>query len=133
MKRPWSANMAFSRIAARLCAEAKDAQILLSGRIATPVKGTIALEELGSMALKGITQPVSVFNVLDRYNGISVESRSEKKPTVRSRRSHCTASPVVGHGAKVLAFASVAEDPLYLGCKRFQREGLCHDLRTLFD
>jgi adenylate cyclase len=53
-------------LAARLCAEAKHTQILLSGRVAAAVKGTIALEELGSVALKGITQPVSIFNVLDQ-------------------------------------------------------------------
>src|SRR5436190_4497769 len=53
-------------LAARLCAEAKDGQILMSGRIAAAVEETVALEELGSMALKGITQPVSIFNVLDQ-------------------------------------------------------------------
>lgn len=52
-------------LAARLCAEAKHAQILLSGRVAAAVRGTTVLEELGSVALKGITQPVTVFNVLE--------------------------------------------------------------------
>jgi adenylate cyclase len=52
-------------LAARLCAEAKDGQILLSGRVAAAVEETVALEEFGSVALKGITQPVSIFNVID--------------------------------------------------------------------
>jgi adenylate cyclase len=53
-------------LAARLCAEAKDRQILLSGRVASAVRQTaVSLEEMGPISLKGITQPVSVFNVLD--------------------------------------------------------------------
>jgi adenylate cyclase len=50
-------------LAARLCAEAKDGQILIAGRVAAAVEKGIALEDLGSLALKGLTQPVSAFNV----------------------------------------------------------------------
>jgi adenylate cyclase len=50
-------------LAARLCAEAKDGQILIAGRVAAAVERIIALEDLGSLALKGLTQPVSAFNV----------------------------------------------------------------------
>jgi len=50
-------------LAARLCAQAKDGQILIAGRVAAAVDKTIALEDLGSLALKGLTQPVSAFNV----------------------------------------------------------------------
>jgi adenylate cyclase len=50
-------------LAARLCAEAKDGQILIAGRIAAAVEKVVALENLGSLALKGLTQPVSAFNV----------------------------------------------------------------------
>src|SRR5262249_27772726 len=50
-------------LAARLCAEAKDGQILLAGRIAAAVEKNIALEDLGSLVLRGLTQPVSAFNV----------------------------------------------------------------------
>jgi adenylate cyclase len=53
-------------LAARLCAEAQDGQILLSGRVAAAVEEMVALEQLGSMALKGITQPVSIFNVIEQ-------------------------------------------------------------------
>jgi adenylate cyclase len=50
-------------LAARLCAEAKDGQILIAGRVAAAVEKVIALEDRGSLALKGLTQPVSAFNV----------------------------------------------------------------------
>src|SRR5262249_42440885 len=50
-------------VAARLCAEAKDGQILLSQRVAVAVEGAAALEEIGALTLKGLTQPVVAFNV----------------------------------------------------------------------
>ena len=52
-----------SNLAARLCAEAKDGQILISGRVAAAVEKAVPLEDLGSLALKGLSQPVSTFNV----------------------------------------------------------------------
>jgi class 3 adenylate cyclase len=45
------------QFAARLCAEAKDGQILGS------VEATTPLEEVGELALKGLTQPVVAHNV----------------------------------------------------------------------
>ncbi len=53
-----------TNVAARLCNEAKDGQILVSGRIAAAVESTVALEEIGNLSLKGISQPISVFNVI---------------------------------------------------------------------
>jgi class 3 adenylate cyclase len=50
-------------LAARLCAEAKDGQILVGQRVAVAVEETIPLEELGELAVKGLTQPVVAFNV----------------------------------------------------------------------
>jgi adenylate cyclase len=50
-------------LAARLCAEAKDGQILLSGRVATAVAAVASLEEMGDMSLKGLSRPVAAFNV----------------------------------------------------------------------
>ena len=50
-------------LAARLCAEAKDGQILIAQRVAVAIEETIPLEELGELTLKGLTQPVVVFNV----------------------------------------------------------------------
>ena len=73
-------------LAARLCAEAKDGQILLSGRVAAAVEEMVALEELGSMALKGITQPVSIFNVLDQSDvGGSAEVIPLQRPGQQPR------------------------------------------------
>jgi class 3 adenylate cyclase len=50
-------------LAARLCAEAKDGQILVDQRVAVAVEQTIQLEGVGSLSLKGLTQPVVAFNV----------------------------------------------------------------------
>src|SRR5258705_10047376 len=50
-------------LAARLCAEAKDGQILVSQRIAAAAEGIAALEEIGDLALKGLSQAVAVYNV----------------------------------------------------------------------
>src|SRR5438874_1652886 len=50
-------------LAARLCAEAKDGQILVAQRVAVAVEGTTTLEEIGALALKGLTQPVVAYNV----------------------------------------------------------------------
>jgi len=50
-------------LAARLCAEAKDGQVLLSARVATAVAAVASLEEMGNMSLKGLSRPVAAFNV----------------------------------------------------------------------
>jgi len=50
-------------VAARLCAEAKDGQILLSQRVNVALKGSVATEQVGALALNGLTQPVVAYNV----------------------------------------------------------------------
>jgi GAF domain-containing protein len=50
-------------LAARLCAEAKDGQILIAQRVAIAVEETTPLEEVGELTLKGLTQPVMAYNV----------------------------------------------------------------------
>jgi class 3 adenylate cyclase len=50
-------------VAARLCAEAKDGQILLSQRVNAALKGSLATEQFGTLALKGLAQPVVAYNV----------------------------------------------------------------------
>ena len=52
-----------TNLAARLCGEARDGQILLSTRVAAAVEGDVILEEIGSLALKGLSQAVAVYNV----------------------------------------------------------------------
>ena len=47
----------------RLCAEAKDCQILVSSHIAEAVKAVVRLEKLGNLELKGLRRPVAAFNV----------------------------------------------------------------------
>jgi adenylate cyclase len=51
-------------LAARLCAEAKDGQILLAQRVAVAVEETTPVEEVGELTLRGLTQPVVAYNVL---------------------------------------------------------------------
>jgi adenylate cyclase len=50
-------------VAARLCAEAKDGQILVSQLVNVALKGSVATEQVGALALKGLTQPVVAYNV----------------------------------------------------------------------
>jgi class 3 adenylate cyclase len=50
-------------LAARLCAEAHDGQILVSSRVAGAVGALARLEELGNVELKGLRRPVAAFNV----------------------------------------------------------------------
>jgi class 3 adenylate cyclase len=50
-------------LAARLCAEAKDGQILVSSRTEA-VDAVVKLEDLGNPELKGLRRPVAAFNVV---------------------------------------------------------------------
>ena len=51
-------------LAARLCAEAKDGQILISSHVARAVEGVATLEDLGNLELRGLRRPVAAFNVV---------------------------------------------------------------------
>jgi len=55
-------------LAARLCAEAKDGQILVSSRIAEAVEAVARLEDLGNVELKGFRRPVAAFNVAEQVS-----------------------------------------------------------------
>jgi adenylate cyclase len=50
-------------LASRLCDAAADGQILISKRVAGAVEGAMSLEEVGDLALKGLSQAVAVYNV----------------------------------------------------------------------
>jgi adenylate cyclase len=52
-----------TNLAARLCAEAKDGQILITQRVAAAVGELAELAPLGNLALKGLSRPVAVLNV----------------------------------------------------------------------
>jgi GAF domain-containing protein len=58
-------------LAARLCAEAKDGQILVSSRIAEAVAAVATIEDLGNLELKGLRRPVAAFNVTEPVSGTS--------------------------------------------------------------
>jgi adenylate cyclase len=64
-------------LAARLCAEAKDGQILVAQRVAVAVEEATVLEEMGSFALKGLMQPVVAFNVPSPGRGATASPRSK--------------------------------------------------------
>src|SRR5689334_22330780 len=72
-------------LAARLCAEAKDGQILVGQRVAVAVKQTITLEEMGSLTLKGLTQPVIAFNVSADRASAAPPGRRRRAPKARAR------------------------------------------------
>jgi class 3 adenylate cyclase len=65
-------------LAAHLCAEAKDGQILIAQRVAVAVEDAMALEEVGALTLKGLTQPVVAFNVPIASSGNIVPIRSKR-------------------------------------------------------
>jgi hypothetical protein len=54
-------NRRVCNLVARLCAEAKDGQILVALRVAVAVEETMPLEEVDELTLKGLTQ--LAFNV----------------------------------------------------------------------
>jgi class 3 adenylate cyclase len=53
-----------TNLAARLCGEAKDRQILIAPRILAKIEAHIDVEALGEFTLKGFHRPVSAYNVL---------------------------------------------------------------------
>jgi len=52
-----------TNLAARLCAEAKGGQVLVSGRVLTMLGGAARAEHLGDVAFKGIAKPVPTYLV----------------------------------------------------------------------
>lgn len=57
-----------TNLAARLSAEAKDGQILVSQRVATAVADVARLEAIGEVPLKGLSRPLPVHNVTGLLN-----------------------------------------------------------------
>ncbi len=52
-----------TNVAARLCAEAKGGQVLISQRVYTMLDGAVQVEHLGDIELKGIARPVPTYLV----------------------------------------------------------------------
>jgi class 3 adenylate cyclase len=59
----YTAIGAVINLAARLCADAGDGQILTSGRLAESVGDTVEVDELGDRALRGMSRPIAVVNL----------------------------------------------------------------------
>ena len=53
-----------ANLAARLCAEAKPSQILVTQRFHGKIENLVQAEFLGEVALKGFKRPISTFNIL---------------------------------------------------------------------
>ena len=53
-----------TNLAARLCAEAHGGQVLVTSRVAASVEELVEVEEVGALALRGLTKPVPTFNVV---------------------------------------------------------------------
>ena len=60
----YTAIGAVINLAARLCADAKDGQILTTGRLALAIEGTIEMEDLGEHSVRGMSKPINVHNLL---------------------------------------------------------------------
>jgi len=54
-----------TNLSARLCAEAKPGQVLLTQRVLTAVEALVDAEPVGDVSLKGISRPVKIFNLLN--------------------------------------------------------------------
>ena len=52
-----------TNVAARLCAEAKDGQVLVTQRVAAAIDKIAELQDLGDIAFKGLSRPITVLNV----------------------------------------------------------------------
>jgi adenylate cyclase len=52
-----------TNVAARLCAEAHDGQILVSHRVASEVETIAAVTLIGQVQLRGLSRPVAVYNI----------------------------------------------------------------------
>jgi len=58
-----------TNLAARLCAEAKDGQILISPRVAAAIEGIAEQAPVGDLSLKGLSRPIAVSNVVGLKSG----------------------------------------------------------------
>ena len=52
-------------LAARLCAEARDGQILIDSKVRAALDGKVTAEPVGELTLKGLHRPITAYNVLE--------------------------------------------------------------------
>jgi len=62
----YTANGNVVNLASRLCDEAVDGQILLSGKTCIAIEEWVEAEQLGDLELKGISKPVPVYDLKSR-------------------------------------------------------------------
>jgi len=60
----YTAIGAVINLAARLCADAKDGQILVTGRLATAIEDVVEMEDLGERDIRGMSRPIAVRNLV---------------------------------------------------------------------
>jgi class 3 adenylate cyclase len=52
-------------LAARLCAEARDGQILIDSKVRAALDGRVTAEPAGELTLKGLRRPIAAYNVIE--------------------------------------------------------------------
>jgi adenylate cyclase len=62
-----------ANLAARLCNEAEDGQILVSERVARAIDGLAATADIGTLALKGFAAPVPIYQVVGSAATTTIE------------------------------------------------------------
>ena len=60
----YTAIGAVINLAARLCGDAKDGQILVTGRLATAIEDVVEMEDLGEREVRGMSRPIAVYNLV---------------------------------------------------------------------
>ncbi len=60
----YTAIGAVINLAARLCGDAKDGQILVTGRLATAIEEVVEMEDLGEREVRGMSRPIAVHNLI---------------------------------------------------------------------
>ena len=61
----YSATGTVVNLAARLCAEARDGQILIDGKVRAALDARATAEPVGELTLKGLHRPIAAYNVLE--------------------------------------------------------------------
>ena len=74
-------------LAARLCGEAKDKQILIAPRVLSKVEAHIEVEPVGDLVLKGFQRPVPAHNILGISPGRLGQSTSTNRDAASVRGS----------------------------------------------
>src|SRR5215475_2384527 len=61
----YSAMGTVVNLAARLCAEARDGQILVDGKVRAAIQDRATAEPVGELTLKGLRRPIAAYNVVE--------------------------------------------------------------------